>query len=82
MLVVLHAKGFPQIVTNVESLGKRLNGYVSKYSKHREAPAMKTDSSAGVTWGDLCAGMSLEDKLGKICPHFEIMHALYIWRMC
>lgn len=74
MLVVLHSNGFPRFVTTAENLGKRFTRYVQKY---KEALALKNDSGVGVTMAEMSAGITLEDRLEKLCPHFDRMHALY-----
>lgn len=38
---------------------------------------MKNDSGARLTSIELCAGITLESKLEKICPRFDLTHALY-----
>lgn len=74
MLAMLHSQGFVKFVKTGENLGKRFNRYISKW---KEASAMKNDSGAGLTVVDLWMGITLDDKLEKICPHFERMNALY-----
>lgn len=74
MLVVLHANGFPRFVSTGENLGKRFTRYLKKY---KEAFNIKNDSGSGLTMGELRAGITLDEKLEKICPHFQRMHILY-----
>ncbi|CAM6128042.1 unnamed protein product [Calypogeia fissa] len=73
MAVVLHAAGFPNEI-NGANLSKRFNRYVAKY---KEARLIKCGSGQGLNEDELALGMTLEEKLNKICPHFDRMHALY-----
>lgn len=38
---------------------------------------MKFSTDAGVTEAELNVGITFEDKLEKLCPHFNRLHALY-----
>ncbi|CAM6114749.1 unnamed protein product [Calypogeia fissa] len=73
MVVVLQAHGFPKEI-NGPNLGKRFNRYVKKYKEARE---LQNQSGGGLNEAEVDAGITLEDKLNQICPHFERMHALY-----
>ncbi|CAM6104726.1 unnamed protein product [Calypogeia fissa] len=73
MAVVLHAAGFLNEI-NGPNLSKHFNRYVAKY---KEARLIKCGSGQGLNEDELALGMTLEEKLNKICPHFDRMHALY-----
>ncbi|CAM6103383.1 unnamed protein product [Calypogeia fissa] len=73
MVVLLHAAGFLNDI-NGPNLSKRFNQCVAKY---KEACLIKCGSGQGLNEDELALGMTLEEKLNKICPHFDRMHTLY-----
>lgn len=73
MLAALIHHGFPKQIT-APNLTKRFQRYKLRYKQARE---VKTGTGAGLTEEEFAAGMTLEDKLNRLCPHFERMHALY-----
>lgn len=74
MLPQLHARGFPKFVSNGDNLGKRIVRYMAKY---KEAENLKKSIGSGLTDHDIRLGLTFQQKLDKICPHFERLHALY-----
>ncbi|CAM6085970.1 unnamed protein product [Calypogeia fissa] len=73
MAVVLHAVGFPEEIKG-PNVQKCFNHYVAKY---KEAEAFKCGSGQGLTKDDLLVGITLEEKVNKMCPHFEHMQILF-----
>jgi hypothetical protein len=73
MLAALQHHGFPMNIDG-PNLQKRFGRYVKRYKDARE---VKLDTGGGLTAEELADEVLLEDKLNKICPHFERMHALY-----
>jgi hypothetical protein len=65
--------GFPQGISSV-NLQKRFNCFVKRY---KDAKDVKTDTGGGLTPEESDQGITLEEKLNKMCPYFERMHALY-----
>ncbi|CAM6095152.1 unnamed protein product [Calypogeia fissa] len=55
------------------NLQKRYQRYEAKY---KEAKNLSTSTGAGLTEEELGLGISLEDKLNKVCPDFDQMHLL------
>lgn len=74
MLPQLHARGFPKFVSNGDNLGKRIVRYTAKY---KEALTLKLSTGSGLTETKIRVGLTFEQKLEKICPHFYRLHALY-----
>ncbi|CAM6127660.1 unnamed protein product [Calypogeia fissa] len=57
-----------------DNLRKRFNRY---YAKYKEALALKNDSGAGLSIREMRAGISMDDKLDRLCPHFARLDVLY-----
>ncbi|CAM6099537.1 unnamed protein product [Calypogeia fissa] len=66
-------RGFPKDISP-PNFNKRFQRYVARYKEARE---FKTQSGGGMTEDELAVGMTLEEKLNKLCPHFERMHEIY-----
>lgn len=69
----LHGWGFVRFVSYGDNLSKRYGRYKKRY---QEALATKQDSGGGLTELEIEQGMTIEDKLERLCPHFKRMHAL------
>ncbi|CAM6092052.1 unnamed protein product [Calypogeia fissa] len=69
MAVVLHALGFPKEIKG-PNLQNHFNHYVAKY---KETRAVKCESGQGLKEDDLLVGITLEEKVNKMCPGFERM---------
>ncbi|CAM6128962.1 unnamed protein product [Calypogeia fissa] len=65
--------GFPKDISPA-NFNKRFQRYVARY---KEACEFKTQSGGGLSEDELAVGMTLEEKLNKLCPHFERMHGIY-----
>lgn len=74
MLQELQACGFPWFINTGDNLGKRFQRYEAKY---KEALIFKNSIGAGVTEAELAKGITFQDKLEKICPHFARLNLLY-----
>ncbi|CAM6125030.1 unnamed protein product [Calypogeia fissa] len=57
-----------------DNLGKRFNRY---YAKYKEALALKNDCGAGLSIREMRVGISMDDKLDRLCPHFARLDVLY-----
>lgn len=73
MLAALQHHGFPKEIT-AGNLIKRYQRYMKRY---RDARDVKMDTGGGVTDKEMLAGVTLEEKLEHMCPHFNRMHALF-----
>ncbi|CAM6086294.1 unnamed protein product [Calypogeia fissa] len=73
MLGALQQHGAPFTLMTTPNLQKRYQRYEAKY---KEARNLSTSTGAGLTEEELDLGISLEDKLNKVCPHFDRMHLL------
>jgi hypothetical protein len=73
MVAAMQHHGFP---TNMDgaNLQKRFQRYVKRY---KDALEVKLDTGGGLLQEEIDAGVLLHEKLNKLCPHFERMHALY-----
>ncbi|KAL3685952.1 hypothetical protein R1sor_003974 [Riccia sorocarpa] len=63
--------GFPDVTG--EEMKKRFERYVAMYKKAR---GFKDSTGQGLSEKELEKGMTIEDKLEKICPHFGRMHTI------
>ncbi|KAL3679213.1 hypothetical protein R1sor_022169 [Riccia sorocarpa] len=63
--------GFPDVTG--EEMKKRFDRYVSMYKK---AKGFKESTGRGLSEKELEKGMTIEEKVEKICPHFASMHAI------
>ncbi|CAM6102103.1 unnamed protein product [Calypogeia fissa] len=62
----------PENFALLHSAGKK-----TRYKReYKEARNLSTSTGAGLTEEELELGISLEDKLNKVCPHFDRMHLL------
>lgn len=68
MLVVLHAGGFNPELTTGDNLQKRYDRY---YKRYKATLLVKNQSRGGPTTVEACVGLTFDDKLGKMCPHFQ-----------
>ncbi|KAL3684898.1 hypothetical protein R1sor_002920 [Riccia sorocarpa] len=63
--------GFPDVTG--EEMKKRFDRYVSMYKK---AKGFKESTGRGLSEKELEKGMTIKEKVEKICPHFARMHAI------
>ncbi|KAL3692303.1 hypothetical protein R1sor_005954 [Riccia sorocarpa] len=63
--------GFPDVTG--EEMKKRFERYVLRYKKARQ---FKEATGRGLSEKELESGMTIEEKVEKICPHFDRMHAI------
>ncbi|CAM6100423.1 unnamed protein product [Calypogeia fissa] len=63
----------PENFALLHGAGKKTRRYEAKY---KEARNLSTSTGTGLTEEELELGITLEDKLNKICPHFDQMHLL------
>lgn len=73
MLGALQHHGPPFTLMTAPNLQKRYQRYEAKY---KEARNLSTSTGAGLREEELELGITLEDKLNKVCPHFDRMHLL------
>ncbi|KAL2623538.1 hypothetical protein R1flu_003743 [Riccia fluitans] len=64
--------GFPQVTD--EEMKKHFVQYENMYKDTRR---WKDSTSAGLTDVEILKGLTMEEKLNKLCPHFRRMVALY-----
>ncbi|CAM6129118.1 unnamed protein product [Calypogeia fissa] len=64
---------FPKDISPA-NFNKRFQRYVARY---KEACEFKSLSGGGLSENELAVGMTLEEKLNKLCSHFERMHGIY-----
>lgn len=74
MLIQLHDVGFPDFVRTGVNLGARMTRYMRRY---KDANIFLKDTGSGLTAAETDAGLTLDDKLEKMCPHFHRMHAMF-----
>ncbi|KAL3686057.1 hypothetical protein R1sor_004079 [Riccia sorocarpa] len=64
--------GFPDVTG--EEMKKRFERYVAMYKKARK---FKDSTGQGLSEKELEKGMTIEDEMEKICPHFGRMHMIF-----
>ncbi|KAL3676786.1 hypothetical protein R1sor_026734 [Riccia sorocarpa] len=72
MAAELRAFGFPDMTGAV--LQKKVGRYCENY---RNARTMMEGTGAGLDQHELSMGMTIQEKVRKMCPHFERMHVLF-----
>ncbi|KAL3691342.1 hypothetical protein R1sor_004993 [Riccia sorocarpa] len=66
-----NVNGFPDVTG--EEMKKRYERYVSMYKKARQ---FKESTGRGLSEKEVERGVTIEEKLEKLCPHFNRMHAI------
>lgn len=75
MLVVLHAAGFShQIKTGKLNLGKRFDRCIQLY---KGILNVKNTIGGGLTIAEFRMGLTISQKLEKICLEFDQMHSIF-----
>ncbi|CAM6082672.1 unnamed protein product [Calypogeia fissa] len=73
MLVAIQHNGFPDFI-NATNFSKRFQRYVARY---KEAQVWRTTTGNGLSEEEIQQGVTMDDKLNRMCPHFHKMHAIY-----